>query len=199
MARMTVRVTWLARLLGCALVMAACTPTNEPAKDVPDNPAEQAEPKTEDLPELQVVSDTETIVPLNGGKPQSGLDMATLKIGQIEVEVELAKTPRQREIGLMYRTSLPPNHGMLFIYPEKGQRNFWMKNTNVPLSLAYIRDDGHIVEVIHMEPSSAEVPPSYPSSENVRYCLEMVKGWFKERGLKAGDKVTGHEGLQAKN
>lgn len=131
--------------------------------------------------------------PVNGGRPQEGLPTIELRIGSVDIEVEVADNPNRREVGLMYRMAMPLDRGMLFVYPERDYRRFWMKNTLLPLSLAFIRDDGVIAEVVDMtpaEPGEAS-PKTYPSEEPVRYCLEMNRGWFAERGLGAGTKVAG--------
>lgn len=104
------------------------------------------------------------------------------------VKAEVAVTPKQHEIGLMHRTSMGPNDGMIFIFERPGQQCFWMKNTLIPLSVAFIADDGTIVNLDEMKPETLE---PHCSAKPVRYVLEMNKGWFSKRGLKAGIKVTG--------
>lgn len=131
---------------------------------------------------------------LNGGQPQRGLAVIPLFVENIPIEVELAITPRARQIGLMHRYSMPKDKGMFFAYPEKSIRNFWMRDTLIPLSIAYIRDDGTITDIIEMVPAGdVENPPTYPSSEEVRFALEMNKGWFDKNNIKVGMKVVGIE------
>jgi uncharacterized membrane protein (UPF0127 family) len=104
------------------------------------------------------------------------------------IEAELAQTPQQRQIGLMNRPSLPPNGGMLFAFEVPAQQCFWMKNTLLPLSIAFLAEDGTIVNIEDMQPQSLA---SHCSKQPVRYALEMSQGWFAKRGIKPGAKLTG--------
>ena len=103
------------------------------------------------------------------------------------LQVEIAKTPAERELGLMNRRSMPRDHGMLFIFPTDQHLSFWMKNTLIPLAIAYISSDGTIKEIHHMTPLSLEAINSYYS---VRYALEVNEGEFKRLGIKPGDRVV---------
>ena len=101
--------------------------------------------------------------------------------------VEVADDAEERAQGLMYRDSMPADEGMLFVYDEVKERSFWMKNTRIPLAIAYIDDDGTIKHIAHMKPLDTKSTPSlYP----VRYALEMNDGWFKKTGVNVGAKVT---------
>jgi uncharacterized membrane protein (UPF0127 family) len=102
----------------------------------------------------------------------------------IPVSVELARTDTERARGLMYRTSLPDGEGMLFVFEREQLLSFWMKNTLIPLSIAFIRTDGRIVEIHDMK---ARDVTSVNSSRSVRYALEVPQGWFTRAGIKAGD------------
>jgi uncharacterized membrane protein (UPF0127 family) len=102
------------------------------------------------------------------------------------IKAELADNEQTRAKGLQYRTSLAPDHGMLFAYPEEKMLSFWMKNTSIPLSIAFIKSDGVILEIHNMEPFSLE---SISSSGPAQYALETARGWFKENQVKSGDKV----------
>ncbi|MBA4110603.1 MAG: hypothetical protein C0487_13535 [Leptothrix sp. (in: Bacteria)] len=104
------------------------------------------------------------------------------------IKAEVARTPKQHEIGLMNRTSMGPNDGMIFVFDRPVQQCFWMKNTLIPLSIAFIADDGTIVNLDEMKPETLD---THCSAKPVRYVLEMNTGWFSKRGLKAGTKVTG--------
>lgn len=104
------------------------------------------------------------------------------------IEAEVARTPDQRQIGLMHRSTLPANGGMLFAFEQPAQQCFWMKNTLLPLSIAFVADDGTIVNIRDMQPQTLD---SHCSAKPVRYALEMVQGWFAKRGIKAGAKLTG--------
>jgi len=102
------------------------------------------------------------------------------------IKVELADNEQSRARGLQYRTSLAPDHGMLFAYPEEKMLSFWMKDTSIPLSIAFIKSGGVILEIHNMEPFSLE---SISSTGPVQYALETARGWFNENQVKAGDKV----------
>jgi hypothetical protein len=104
------------------------------------------------------------------------------------IEAEVARTPEQRATGLMHRTALGPNEGMLFVFDEPGVQCFWMKNTLLPLSIAYLNDDGTVVNVADMQPRSLD---SHCSAKPVRLALEMNAGWFAKRGVKAGSRLNG--------
>jgi hypothetical protein len=121
------------------------------------------------------------------GKPQS-LPVSKIQVGTYPVSAEVAQTPDQRTLGLMYRFSLPADHGMLFVFPEPQPLGFWMRNTYIPLSIAYIGADGRILNVADMAPRDES---SHPSSGPALYALEMRKGWFAEKGLGPGTRVSG--------
>ena len=111
-----------------------------------------------------------------------------LNAGIHNIQAELAQTPEQRATGLMFRQALGPNDGMLFVFEEPAQQCFWMKNTLVPLSIAFVADDGKVVNLDEMKPRTLD---SHCSEKPVRYVLEMNEGWFKKRGIKAGSKLQG--------
>lgn len=117
-----------------------------------------------------------------------GLPTIELKTGIYRIQAELADTPKAREIGLMNRTSMPNNAGMLFIFEQKAGHCFWMSNTKIPLSIAFIADDGKIVNIEEMQ---AETTNNHCPKAAVRYALEMNKQWFSERVIVPGTTVTG--------
>ena len=120
--------------------------------------------------------------------PQPVLPKTKLATGIHVITAEIAATDESRTIGLMMRQRLEPNHGMVFVFAAKSQHCFWMRNTLIPLSIAFIDDDGTIVNVADMAPKSdASTCPLRP----VRYALEMDQGWFAKRGVAAGKKITG--------
>lgn len=121
------------------------------------------------------------------GKPQS-LPVTKIKVGDHAVDAEVAATPDQRQIGLMYRFNLPADRGMLFVFPEPQPLSFWMRNTYIPLSIAYIDAEGRILNVEDMAPRDET---GIPSRGLALYALEMRKGWFAERRLGPGTRVTG--------
>ena len=120
--------------------------------------------------------------------PQTTLRTTKLTVGIHVITAEVATTPQSRMIGLMMRERLAPNHGMLFVFEDKSQHCFWMRNTLIPLSIAFIEDDGTILSIADMFPKSeaSTCPP-----RAVRYALEMDQGWFAKRGIAAGNKITG--------
>ena len=116
-----------------------------------------------------------------------------LNAGIHNIEAQLAQTAEQREIGLMFRTSMPANDGMLFVFEQPGQQCFWMKNTLIPLDVAFVGDDGVIVNLDRMKPQTLD---GHCSEKPVRYVLEMNDGWFAKRGIKAGQKLRGLPAMQ---
>jgi hypothetical protein len=117
-----------------------------------------------------------------------------LKIKGHSVRAELADTEEVRLTGLMFRDSLPENAGMLFVYEREDRYAMWMKNTYVPLSVAFIDRRGVILNIEDMEPQTLD---SHASVGPAKYALEMNRGWFKKRGIKKGDKVLGLDKLPA--
>ncbi|HVS57359.1 MAG TPA: DUF192 domain-containing protein [Casimicrobiaceae bacterium] len=124
--------------------------------------------------------------------PASGEELPTvqLSIKGHRLAAETAATTATRTVGLMHRFSLKPDHGMLFVFDAPQPLAFWMKNTFVPLSIAFIGADGRILNIEDMAP---QTEATHPSRGLALYALEMKKGWFAERAIAAGDRV---EGLQ---
>ena len=122
------------------------------------------------------------------GQPQMQLRRAKLQIGMHLIDVQLALTPEQREIGLMYRTEMPRHEGMLFVFQEKSRQCFWMKNTLLPLTAAFLDDDGTIVNLADMAPQTTN---PHCSDKPVRYVLEVNQGWFSRAHVKAGERILG--------
>jgi uncharacterized membrane protein (UPF0127 family) len=118
----------------------------------------------------------------------TGLPTVELKTGIYRIQAELADTHKAREVGLMNRTSMPTNSGMLFIFEQKAGHCFWMNNTKIPLSIAFIADDGKIVNIEEMQ---AETTNNHCPKAAVRYALEMNKQWFAERVIVPGTFITG--------
>ena len=117
-----------------------------------------------------------------------GLPTIELKAGIYRIQAELADTPKAREVGLMNRTSMPTNSGMLFIFEQKAGHCFWMNNTKIPLSIAFIADDGKIVNIEEMQ---AETTNNHCPKAAIRYALEMNKQWFSERVIVPGTVIQG--------
>ena len=120
--------------------------------------------------------------------PQPKLDTVTLTAGMHNIRAEVARTPMQTQTGMMFRREMAQHEGMLFVFDGLERRCFWMKNTLLPLSIAFIADDGRIVSLADMQPQSEE---SHCSAEPVRFALEMNQGWFAKRGIKPGFKLKG--------
>ncbi|MDX9730654.1 MAG: DUF192 domain-containing protein [Bdellovibrionales bacterium] len=111
-----------------------------------------------------------------------------IQVGTRKIKVEIADTDDKRAFGLMFRTKLEENTGMLFIFDETRQLSFWMKNTLIPLSIAYIGEDLVIQEILDMQPAVIGVarPKSYPSRQKAKYALEMNVGWFEKNQIRPG-------------
>jgi uncharacterized protein len=129
-----------------------------------------------------------------GGEPPDKASASDLSIvtidasggGEVEVRVEIADDASERARGLMYRTALAENRGMLFVFPNEERLSFWMKNTLIPLSVAFMDSERRIVDIQDMKPLDDD-PPSYVSAEPARYALEVNQGFFEERGIEVGD------------
>lgn len=120
--------------------------------------------------------------------PQARLETVQLSAGMHLIRAELAVTPAQQATGMMFRTEMGTNEGMLFVNADSGVRCFWMRNTLIPLTIAFIAEDGTIVNLADMKPQSDE---SHCSTAPVRYALEMNQGWFAKRGIKPGQRLRG--------
>jgi uncharacterized protein len=120
--------------------------------------------------------------------PQTNLQRVKLSAGMHLMDVQVASTPEQRQTGLMFRKEMPQQEGMIFVFEQASQQCFWMKNTLLPLTAAFVADDGTIVNMADMKPQTTE---PHCSAEPVRYVLEMNKGWFAKKGIKSGSKLGG--------
>jgi uncharacterized membrane protein (UPF0127 family) len=125
-------------------------------------------------------------------KYEAGDDARTWKLGGADVEIEVADSRAEREKGLMFRKVMPADHGMLFVYPAAQVLSFWMKNTALPLSIAFFveNEDGKSGTIVNIEDMQPYVEfPATVSQKPVRFALEMNQGWFKKHGLKNGDPI----------
>jgi len=118
----------------------------------------------------------------------ANLPVIELKAGSERIQVEVASTPESQQLGLMYRTFMPANSGMLFIFRESARHCFWMRNTPLPLSIAFIGDDGRVVNIEDMQPKSET---NHCPLKPVRYALEMNQGWFTQKKIKPGALIEG--------
>lgn len=113
--------------------------------------------------------------------PQTQLPRLLIQAGMYQIDAQVASTYDQRAIGLMYRQDMPQHEGMLFVFEELQIQCFWMKNTLLPLTAAFVADDGTIVNLADMKPNTTE---SHCSEKPVRYVLEMKQGWFAQKNIK---------------
>ena len=124
------------------------------------------------------------------GRPQMDLPRIQLSAGMHLIDAQVAQTPAQRQIGLMHRQQMPVNEGMLFVFEQPGTQCFWMKDTLLPLTAAFVADDGRVVNLADMKPQTTD---SHCSAEPVRFVLEMNQGWFAKRGVKPGSRLGGFQ------
>jgi len=115
-----------------------------------------------------------------------------LKINGHAIRAEVANTDASRRQGLMFRERLDENAGMVFIYEARGRHAMWMKNTLIPLSVAFIDNQGRIINIEEMQPQTEQ---SHAAAGEASYALEMNQGWFRKRGIKPGDRVVGLDRL----
>lgn len=116
----------------------------------------------------------------------NSLDIITLRVGKDLYRIEVARTPEERRKGLMDRKSISGDSGMIFVFNKDRRLSFWMKNTHIPLSIAYISSDGTVKEIYSMAPESLS---PVTSEHFVRYALELPAGAFQRSGVKPGDKI----------
>jgi uncharacterized protein len=164
--------TWKSTLVVLVLLLAGCggatVDSDTQSRNETRAPVTKRETSSRPPPGLSTV-----VIDVSGGK-------------KVEVLVEIADDPFEQARGLMHRTALGEDRGMLFVYPDERPLSYWMKNTLIPLSIAYIDAEGRITDILDMKPLD-DTPPHYVSSESVRYALEVNKGFFDERGVKVGD------------
>ena len=127
-------------------------------------------------------------IPVKADSASVHFPVTNLKAGKYLIRAEVASTDAQREQGLMFRRKLPKNNGMLFVFDRPARSCMWMKNTPLPLSVAFIDADGTILNIEEMEPFTLE---SHCSQGWIRYALEMNKNWFSRNGIKPGSKISG--------
>lgn len=115
-------------------------------------------------------------------------DIVALTAGMYVIQAEVASSPAQRAQGLMHREKMAPNNGMVFVFNQPAEVCMWMKNTPLPLSVAFIDDQSKVVNIEDMQPLSLE---SHCAKSQVRYALEMNLGWFKQKNIKPGFLIKG--------
>ena len=122
------------------------------------------------------------------GQPQMNLPRIEITAGMHRIEAQVAASPQERQTGLMHRKEMPAHEGMLFVFEQPATQCFWMKNTLLPLTAAFVADDGTIVNLADMKPQTTD---SHCSTKPVRYVLEMNQGWFAKKNIKAGARLAG--------
>ena len=122
------------------------------------------------------------------GQPQMNLPRIEITAGMHRIEAQVAASPQERQTGLMHRKEMPAHEGMLFVFEQPATQCFWMKNTLLPLTAAFVADDGTIVNLADMKPQTED---SHCSAKPVRYVLEMNQGWFAKKAIKAGTRLQG--------
>ncbi len=140
------------------------------------------------LSALALLALAAALTPAAAQDAQMNLPRVTLSAGMHQIDAQVAQTPEQRATGLMHRQQMPQHEGMLFVFERPSVQCFWMKNTLLPLSIAFVADDGTVVNLDEMKPQTLD---SHCSSSPVRYVLEMNRGWFAKKGIKPGFKLAG--------
>ncbi len=130
------------------------------------------------------------VVAVPGWAQQPQLPLLELFAGMHRIEAEVAATAESRQTGMMLRTSMPSHRGMLFVFPEVAKHCMWMRNTLVPLSVAFLDEKGRILNIEDMQPRTED---NHCSAGPARYALEMNLGWFRSRGMGAGFSISGIE------
>ena len=119
---------------------------------------------------------------------QPALATTTLQIGTHTIKAEVASSKETRQLGLMYRQKLADDSGMLFVFKQKSVHCFWMRNTLIPLSIAFLADDGTIINIEDMQP---QMDAHHCAQAPVRYALEVPQGWFTKKEVQVGAKISG--------
>ena len=125
---------------------------------------------------------------------QQQLPIVELSVGMHRIEAEVAHTDQARRTGLMNRESMPEQRGMIFVFTQNARHCMWMRNTLIPLSVAFLNDEGRILNIENMEPLTED---SHCAAGPARFALEMNQGWFEKRGIGDGARIRGMEGLPA--
>ncbi len=163
-----------------ALLLAGCGATEQ------GGPQENAQGGSQDRGQSSPAAAPETTAE-TASRPKT-LTIEASKDRDVQVRVEIADEPDEQATGLMGRTALGEDRGMLFVFPSEEVRSFWMKDTLIPLSIAYMDSDGRIIDIQDMKALDDE-PPHYVSAEPARYALEVNKGFFDDRGVEVGDRA----------
>lgn len=201
-ARSRRRVLAVATLAGALLAGCGGAPPGPDSGASPPGTVVQAEPTAapESTPPAAVQA-APTVPPLHpvvDEFPTTTVSIVTDRHG-VEMPVRVAHTPEQRQQGLMHVEHLPEGTGMLFVFREPVTSGFWMKNTLVPLDIAFVATDGQIIDIIAMDPCEADPCPTYgPDGGAYHAALEVPQGWFATVGIRAGDRLTWAEDFEVR-
>ena len=122
------------------------------------------------------------------GMAQGSLPVLELSAGMYRIEAEVAANDQHRQVGLMNRKAMPAQRGKLFVFPQERTHCMWMRNTLIPLSVAFIDAEGYIINIENMQPQTED---NHCAKVPARYALEMNEGWFAQRGIKPGFRLQG--------
>ena len=139
---------------------------------------------------MRAVSAAALALLMSAAPALADLPQITLSVNGHKLTAEVANTDPSRTEGLMHRRILPENRGMLFVFADISRHAMWMMNTHVPLSVAFLDEGGVIINIEDMKPHTQD---SHAAAKPAKYALEMNRGWFQKRGIKAGAKVEGIE------
>ncbi|HMW17132.1 MAG TPA: DUF192 domain-containing protein [Accumulibacter sp.] len=123
---------------------------------------------------------------------QAQMPQIELSVGLYRIEAEVALNDADRQLGLMHRRTMTQNHGMLFVYDQPARHCMWMRNTYLPLSVAFLDEQGRILNIEEMQPQSDD---NHCAAKDARYALEMNRGWFAGKGIKPGTRIAGLDKL----
>ena len=145
----------------------------------------------------RIVKDVALALALSSGAASSAalaqlMPVAELGAGMYRIEAEVAHTAQARQVGLMTRKSMAPQHGMVFVFEQDATHCMWMKNTFLPLSVAFVDAQGRVINIEDMQPQTED---NHCAAAPARFALEMNLGWFRERGIKPGDALRGFDRL----
>ena len=143
-------------------------------------------------PLLFVLAAVSLLAPISRADAQAAMPVTELGAGMYRIEAEVAATQEHRMVGLMQRRSMAPNHGMLFVFTEAQRHCMWMKNTLLPLSVAFMDAEGRILNIEDMQP---QTETNHCAAKPARFALEMNLGWFKQKGFGPGTRIVGADKL----
>ena len=127
-----------------------------------------------------------------GASPLAEMPVMELTAGFHRIEAEVAADAQNRQVGLMNRKAMPPQRGMLFVFTEKNTHCMWMRNTFIPLSVAFIDEEGVIINIEDMQPQTED---NHCAAKPATFALEMNEGWFRQKGIAPGVRIGGVEAL----